>query len=597
VAAVALVAGAGLYAMAASQLVWPDVFSGPLSYGRLLPAATTLLVYGWLGLGAIAAAWYVLPRLGGDAFDARLAAAASLLVLVGALAGSAVIALGGGTGGRYLEAPWWTEAVVAAGLAAAAVAATRAAGGAADRLPVGAWYSVAALWWGAVALGIGAIPGLDGLPASLQARFAGAVVAGLAPTAAGLGVAYFLVSRLVPGASFHPRLGRIGFWSLGFAWLWLGPRELQYGPTPDWLETIPVLFAAGLVVAAIAVIADFAWALRGRWSAASGSRPLALVLAGLVVLAIVPLQMLVHSLRSGSAVIHFTYWELGLQQLLLFGAATFWLLALAAHPYPGRRERSLMGRVVLWDVAAGLAMATVASWIAGLQQGYVWVGSVNGGEVPNYGDGFRNSVAPLEGILVARTAGLVLIVLGASAAFLGVVGGLRRFPTEAEEPRNDGPTDTVRPVWQGAVGLILTAGLAVFGLPALEVDDDPSVLAAESRSFAGGSVEAEGRELYVQEGCWHCHTQQVRAVITDVGLGPVSQPGDYAHEDADVLGVARIGPDLMHAGGRVGTDTPAWIRDHLVDPRVARPWSTMPSYDYLSDRDLDALAAYIASLE
>jgi cytochrome c oxidase cbb3-type subunit 2 len=80
--------------------------------------------------------------------------------------------------------------------------------------------------------------------------------------------------------------------------------------------------------------------------------------------------------------------------------------------------------------------------------------------------------------------------------------------------------------------------------------------------------------------------------VTDVGLGAVSVPGDYAHEEPMVLGVARMGPDLMHVGTRGGVTA-----GQLTDPRADRPWSTMPSYDYLSATDLAVLVAYVNGLK
>jgi cbb3-type cytochrome c oxidase subunit II len=101
--------------------------------------------------------------------------------------------------------------------------------------------------------------------------------------------------------------------------------------------------------------------------------------------------------------------------------------------------------------------------------------------------------------------------------------------------------------------------------------------------------------VYVREGCWLCHTRQVRAVVTDVGLGPVSVPGDYAFDPADLLGVTRTGPDLAHIGAREADA--AALAARLADPRADRPWSNMPAYGFLSDSDLGDLAAYLTSLE
>ncbi len=118
-----------------------------------------------------------------------------------------------------------------------------------------------------------------------------------------------------------------------------------------------------------------------------------------------------------------------------------------------------------------------------------------------------------------------------------------------------------------------------------------------TRSYPEASLEERGAELYVAEGCWYCHTQQVRPIVTDVGLGPVSVPGDYAYDHVDVLGIERVGPDLAHAGTRSPTEDASWNAAHLRDPRARRPWSTMPSYDHLAEDDLAALAAYVAGLD
>ena len=108
---------------------------------------------------------------------------------------------------------------------------------------------------------------------------------------------------------------------------------------------------------------------------------------------------------------------------------------------------------------------------------------------------------------------------------------------------------------------------------------------------------AEGREVYVAEGCVYCHTQQVRANVADVGLGAVTIREDLVLSSPALLGRLRLGPDLAHAGTRALTNDLAWVIGHLRDPRADRGWSSMPSYDYLSGDELDALAQYIVSLQ
>jgi len=595
-ASVLLVVGTLLYVGAVSRLVWPEALNdaGFLTYGRLLPAATGLLL-GWLLLAAVGAAWYVVPRIGGAPVDLRLMGPAALLVAAGAVVGALAVAGGFGGGGRYVEGPWFGEAALALGLLLAAVTVTRSSLAASDSLPLPGWYLSGALWWGFAAAAVAAVPGLEGLPAALQARFAATALTGLVPVAAGLGAVYYLVGRLMPDVSFHPRLGPIGFWSLGFSWLWLAPATLQSGPIPGWLGTVSVVFTAGLVVAMLAILADLAYATRGRWDALRGSRPLQLALVGSVPFALLVGQHVIGALHGPSGIVRFTDWESALDVLSLAGAATLWLAALTAHAVPGERGwNRTLGAIHLDLAMTGLVVALIGFWVAGLQQGYTWVASVHA-ETAATGDAFRSSVVPLEAMRATALVGLTIVAVAALAYLAAVFTGLLSRSGTDDGGGFAGAGSSGLTVWQGALGLFALAGLAVFALPAIDAGTTPSPLAAATRAHPDEAPEARGREVYAVEGCWQCHTQQVRAIVTDVGLGRVSVPGDYVYDRDDLLGARRIGPDLSHVGSREW-DAPALV-SHLSDPRALRPWSVMPSYDYLDADDLEALAAYLASLE
>ena len=606
VAALFFVVGAAAYAAVSLKLVRPEFLdgSGYLSYGRLLPAAAHLLVYGWLTVALIGAAYYMVPRLTGAPLVLPWLAQANLVLLAfAAAAGTFRILIGQGDGDRFFAAPWCAEAILMGGVLAAAVLLTLTArAGTRDRLPVAAWYLVASPWWLLLTAAVAAVPGVDGLPAALRSWFSVSALTGLWLAAAGVGVAYFLVGRLVEGATFHPHLGRIGFWSLAFAWPWTAGRYLQYGPTPDWMETVPVLFTAGLVVATVAIVADFGHALRGRWSGVRGSVPLWWVLAGTVLFVAMALQMFLQTLRGPSAVVHFTAWEEAFRLLTLFGPFTLWALGAVYLILPALRGRHWRGGAAAPHLVlglAGLAAALISRWIAGLQQGYTWVGAVVTGDFANTGDGFRNSVVPLEAMHWVQVIGLCLALAGVVVFAAGALRyAIGRMSAERDSAAPAGSaTAPLRLVLVGAAALFGLALVAVLVLPAVDADADPSPLAAGTRSHPDGSLEAAGRALYASEGCVYCHTQQVRAVVTDVGLGMVSVPGDYAYDEAVVPGLERVGPDLAHAGSRAPTDDAAWLRIHLTNPRVLRPWSIMPGYDYLSDDDLAALVAYLAALE
>ena len=96
-----------------------------------------------------------------------------------------------------------------------------------------------------------------------------------------------------------------------------------------------------------------------------------------------------------------------------------------------------------------------------------------------------------------------------------------------------------------------------------------------------------GRQLYVGEGCWHCHSQFVRPVSNESRrFGPVSKSEEYDNElQRPVLfGTRRVGPDLSREGGRRGND---WHAVHFHKPQVVSTDSPMPEYPWFFDGSPD----------
>ena len=94
-----------------------------------------------------------------------------------------------------------------------------------------------------------------------------------------------------------------------------------------------------------------------------------------------------------------------------------------------------------------------------------------------------------------------------------------------------------------------------------------------------------GRQVYVGEGCWHCHSQFVRPVSNDSKrFGPVSETWEYqnALQRPVMFGTRRVGPDLSREGGRRGSD---WHAVHFFHPKTVSPDSPMPAYPWLFDGD------------
>jgi len=248
-------------------------------------------------------------------------------------------------------------------------------------------------------------------------------------------------------------------------------------------------------------------------------------------------------------------------------------------------------------MVAGVGLAVVTRLFAGLQQGLSWLAGVQSGAYENANEGFEYSLAPLRGLDLVQMIGLGLVLAGA-AVFMLRLSWLSIGSAAAGEDAAPGyATQPLGTLLRGAVALFCFAVVGTFVFPAVDSVAEATVIAESTRNFAANPSAELGREVYVREGCWYCHTQQVRQVITDVGLGPVSQPGDYVYDPVGLAGSRRIGPDLTHQGSRENTGSAAWVRTHLADPRADEEWSVMPSFRYLSEEELTALSVYVSGLE
>ena len=99
------------------------------------------------------------------------------------------------------------------------------------------------------------------------------------------------------------------------------------------------------------------------------------------------------------------------------------------------------------------------------------------------------------------------------------------------------------------------------------------------------ALELAGREIYIREGCYNCHSQMVRTLRFETErYGHYSLAGESVYDRPFQWGSKRTGPDLARVGGRYSDD---WQRVHLLNPRDLVPESNMPGFPWLADNDID----------
>jgi cbb3-type cytochrome oxidase cytochrome c subunit len=235
----------------------------------------------------------------------------------------------------------------------------------------------------------------------------------------------------------------------------------------------------------------------------------------------------------------------------------------------GRRAFIASAAIVALAIAAFVLNGVLPTWMSanGFYTAGVSLYSVVLVEFP------ARTARPMVAALVFAVAGWV-----GSAFGIGMVQDLARSPN----------------------GFIVAAAVAVL-----------LALSARSRFVARGMIAsvatigavrgddiALGREVYIGEGCIHCHSQYIRPrVATEVlNWGPATPLREALAAAPPLFGTRRQGPDLSHVGNRRSWE---WNRLHLIAPQTISPGSRMPSYAYLfEDKDGrgDALLAYLASL-
>jgi cytochrome c oxidase cbb3-type subunit 2 len=139
----------------------------------------------------------------------------------------------------------------------------------------------------------------------------------------------------------------------------------------------------------------------------------------------------------------------------------------------------------------------------------------------------------------------------------------------------------------GLLAVLTALVISVAGL----VEIVPLYFATESVTPAPGvlpytALQVEGRDIYVREGCYNCHSQMVRPLRSETErYGHYSVAGESVYDHPFQFGSKRTGPDLARVGGRY---TDAWHRIHLHHPRDVVPESNMPGFPWLEKNALDA---------
>jgi len=138
----------------------------------------------------------------------------------------------------------------------------------------------------------------------------------------------------------------------------------------------------------------------------------------------------------------------------------------------------------------------------------------------------------------------------------------------------------------GLMMILIVVAISIGGL----IEIVPLMVSSDATEPAEGIEPYEplrlaGRDIYVREGCYNCHSQMIRPFRSETErYGPYTTAGETVYDRPFQFGSKRTGPDLARVGGRYSDD---WQRLHLMDPRALVPESNMPAYPWLAENTVD----------
>jgi cytochrome c oxidase cbb3-type subunit 2 len=139
----------------------------------------------------------------------------------------------------------------------------------------------------------------------------------------------------------------------------------------------------------------------------------------------------------------------------------------------------------------------------------------------------------------------------------------------------------------GLLGVLTAIAVSIGGIAELvPLMMDRQVSEASPGVVPYPALQLEGRDIYISEGCYNCHSQMIRPFRAETErYGRYSLAGESVYDHPFQFGSKRTGPDLARVGGRY---TDEWHRIHLVDPRDLVPESNMPGFPWLEMHEIDS---------
>nr|WP_255481088.1 cytochrome-c oxidase, cbb3-type subunit I [Pontibacter sp. Tf4] len=414
-----------------------------------------------------------------------------------------------------------------------------------------------------------------------------------------LGLMYYFLPKAANRPVYSYRLSIIHFWSLIFIYIWAGPHHLLYTSLPDWAQSLGVVFSVMLIAPSWGGMINGLLTLRGAWDKVREEPILKFMVVAITAYGMATFEGPMLSLKNVNAIAHFTDWivahvhvgALGWNGFLTF-AMLYWLFP---RLYKTQLYSKKLANAHFWLGTLGILFYAIPMYWAGFTQGLMWKQFTAEGTL-QYSN-FLETVLQIVPMYYLRGIGGVLYLSGVFLMVYNLVKTVKSGSLVANE-RTEAPVivptvsknaghwhswiekrPTQMAIW--ATVAILIGGLVEF-IPAFVIKSNVPTIASVKPYT---SLELQGRDLYIKEGCVNCHTQMVRPFRSETErYGEYSKAGEFVYDHNFLWGSKRTGPDLHRVGGKYPN---SWHYHHMMDPTSMSPGSIMPAYPWLFEQEID----------
>ncbi|MBK8014976.1 MAG: cytochrome-c oxidase, cbb3-type subunit I [Deltaproteobacteria bacterium] len=437
-----------------------------------------------------------------------------------------------------------------------------------------------------------------------------------------LGLMYYYLPKAAERPVFSYRLSILHFWSIVFIYIWAGPHHLHYTALPEWASTLGMLFSLMLWMPSWGGMINGLLTLRGAWNKVASEPVLKFFVVGVTFYGMSTFEGPMLSIKSVNALSHYTDWTiahvhggaLGWNGFMAFGML-YWL---APRLYQRPLHSKKLAEIHFWLGTLGILFYIVPIYSAGVTQGLMWRAFDKTGYLAK--PDFVETVLRLMPMYWLRAVGGLMYLAGACVGVFNMLMTWKarpsRYADEVHEapalaPEYSGempepmmpahPDHSVLPifyklryflrvewhrVWERRP-LQFTIWVAVAVIVASLFEIIPTFLIRSNvptiktvKPYT--PLELMGRDIYVAEGCYNCHSQMIRPIRAEtMRYGEYSKPGEFVYDHPFQWGSRRIGPDLQRVGGKYPD---LWHVRHMESPAGMAPTLVIPGYfEFLPD--------------